>query len=123
VIRVVVDMNLGGSWVGGLSAAGIDAVHWSSVGHPTAPDAEIFAWAALNDRVILTCDLDFTDILASSGANKPSVLVLRVRDVTALSMGRAVANVLLRQEDALKQGALIMLDAARSRLRVLPLKR
>jgi predicted nuclease of predicted toxin-antitoxin system len=85
VIRVVVDMNLGGSWVGVLSAAGIDAVHWSSVGHPTAPDAEIFAWAAI--------------------------------------MGRELANVLFRHQDALKRGALIMLDAARSRLRVLPLKR
>ena len=92
------------SWVRVLSAAGIDAVHWSSVGHPTAPDAEIFAWAAQNDRVILTCDLDFTDILAASGANKPSVLVLRARDVTALSLGRELATVLLRHEDALKQG-------------------
>jgi len=122
LIRVVVDMNLGPAWVAALTAAGIDAVHWSSVGAPNAPDTVIFEWAARNDRIVITCDLDFSQILAASRATRPSVLILRAQDVTAGSMGRTVASALLQHADALTDGALIMLDANRSRLRMLPVR-
>ena len=69
MIRVVIDMNLGPPWVDTLSRGGVDAVHWSTVGAMTAPDAVIFAWAAESDRIILTCDLDFPRILALGGAS------------------------------------------------------
>lgn len=123
MIRVIIDMNLGPAWVGALRDAGIDAVHWSSVGSLKAPDVEIFEWAARHERVVLTCDLDFSDILAASGANQPSVVVLRARDVTASIMAPRVALALHQNADTIKRGALVILDATRSRVRVLPLRR
>lgn len=123
MIRVVIDMNLGPPWIDTLSRAGIDAVHWSNVGAMTAPDAVIFAWATANDRIILTCDLDFPQILALGGAGRPSVVVLRAQDVSAAAMGKHVLAALKQNEDALQQGALVMVDAMRHRLRVLPLQR
>lgn len=122
MIRVVLDMNLGPRWVTALSAEGIDALHWSSVGRLDADDGVIFAWAGAEDRIILTCDLDFTQILAVSGAGKPSVVILRAPDVTAAAMARSVAGVLRTHEITLKQGALIIIDAARSRVRILPIR-
>jgi len=122
VIRAVIDMNLGPAWIEALASAGIDAVHCSAVGALNAPDAVIFAWAANHDRVVITCDLDFSQILATSGARKPSVVVIRARNVVAAVLARHVASVLLQNEDLVKQGALIMLDATRHRLRVLPLR-
>ena len=115
-------MNLGPAWIEALASAGIDAVHCSAVGALNAPDAVIFAWAANHDRVVITCDLDFSQILATSGARKPSVVVIRARNVVAAVLARHVASVLLQNEDLVKQGALIMLDATRHRLRVLPLR-
>jgi predicted nuclease of predicted toxin-antitoxin system len=123
VIRVVIDMNLGPPWVDALSRGGVDAVHWSTVGAMTAPDAVIFAWAAANNRIILTCDLDFPQILALGGAGRPSVVVLRAQDPSASVMGKHVLTALKQNEDALQQGALVMVDATRNRVRILPLQR
>lgn len=123
MIRVVIDMNLGPPWVDTLSRGGVDAVHWSTVGAMTAPDAVIFAWAAECDRIILTCDLDFPQILALGGAGRPSVVVLRAQDASAAAMGNHVLTALKQNEDALQQGALIMVDAMRNRVRILPLQR
>ena len=51
-----------------------------------------------------------------------SVAKFRAPDVTAAAMARSVAGVLRTHEIALKQGALIMIDAARSRVRILPIR-
>jgi uncharacterized protein DUF5615 len=37
-VKVLVDMNLSPLWVEQLSRAGFEAVHWSNVGDPRAPD-------------------------------------------------------------------------------------
>ena len=57
-VILVADMNLSPGWVATLESAGHTAVHWSTVGSPTASDAEIMAWAAGRDAVVLTHDLD-----------------------------------------------------------------
>jgi predicted nuclease of predicted toxin-antitoxin system len=64
-MNLLVDMNLSPRWVEFLQEAGWKAVHWSAVGRAKAPDAEIAAYAAQHDFVILTHDLDFGAILAS----------------------------------------------------------
>ena len=63
-MKLLVDMNLSPHWVPLLVKAGMQARHWSEVGKPDASDLEIFDYAALNDYVILTYDLDFGAILA-----------------------------------------------------------
>lgn len=91
-------------------------------GPANAPDSVIFAWAAENSHIVLTCDLDFSQLLAVSGAAKPSVITLREHDVTVATMGEKVLRVLAENADVLARGALVMLDASRSRVRVLPLR-
>jgi hypothetical protein len=44
----------------------------------TASDAQVVAQAQRNDRIILTQDLDFSDIVALSGAERPSLVILRL---------------------------------------------
>ena len=44
-MKLVVDMNLSPSWSSTLGARGFEAVHWSTIGAPRAPDHEILAWA------------------------------------------------------------------------------
>jgi predicted nuclease of predicted toxin-antitoxin system len=57
-----------------LRERGADAVHLRELGLQTLPDGQILAKAAEEDRVVLTFDLDFGDLLAASGARTPSII-------------------------------------------------
>jgi predicted nuclease of predicted toxin-antitoxin system len=73
-MKLVVDMSLSPALAMMLTSSGHDAVHWSAVGPANAPDDEIMAWAVANDRIIITHDLDFGDLLYASGSTRPSVV-------------------------------------------------
>lgn len=72
--------------------------------------------------VITTHDLDFSAILAAMNGAKPSVVQIRVADMTpAFLVGPVVAG--LRQCAAdLQAGALLTIDIDRQRLRLLPVR-
>lgn len=120
-MKLVVDMNLSPEWVTVLAAAGHDAVHWSAVGNPRATDAEIMAWARRQGRSVFTHDLDFGTILALTQAAGPSVVQVRSQDITPTVISTMVLNALRRFENELTKGAIVVLDEARHRVRLLPL--
>lgn len=121
-MRFVIDMNLSPSWVEIFAGIGIDAYHWSTTGHPNAPDTEIVAWAVLHDCVVFTHDLDFGTILRLTAASKPSVVQIRAEDVRPATMGRYVCAAILQSEADLQQGALLTIDPRRNRITLLPLR-
>jgi len=55
---LLVDMNLSIHWIPLLRAAGHQAVHWSEVGDPRAPDQALMCWAAAHGYTVFTHDLD-----------------------------------------------------------------
>ena len=120
-MKLVIDMNLSPRWVAVLVAAGHDAVHWSTVGAPAAPDENILAWAAGEGRIVFTHDLDFGAILAATGSQSPSVLPVCAEDVSPASLSVSVLAALAQFADELADGALVIIDARRARVRVLPL--
>lgn len=122
-MKLVVDMNLSPDWVTHLAQAGWESVHWSSVGNPRAVDSEIMAWAKENARVVFTHALDFGTILALTQADGPSVIQVRTQDVTPSAIGKLVVNALRQFEEELEKGALIVLDEATVRARILPLEK
>jgi len=65
-----------------LEEVGWKTVHWSHIGWLNAPDQEIFHYAKSHGYVIFTHDLDFGAILAATNADYPSVVQVRVQDVT-----------------------------------------
>ena len=122
-MKVLVDMNLSPRWVGLLNGLGMQAAHWSTVGKANAPDTEIMTYAAANDYVVLTHDLDFSAILAATHGEKPSVVQIRAEDVNPDTIGTQVAAALRQMESELREGALLTVDPTRTRLRLLPLHR
>ena len=68
--RLLVDMNLSTEWIPLLKAAGHEAVHWSEVGDPRAPDPDLRPWASSRGYAVFTHDLDFGTMLALSGADE-----------------------------------------------------
>jgi predicted nuclease of predicted toxin-antitoxin system len=122
-VKFLVDMNLSPRWVGFLSNSGHAAVHWSAIGAPDAPDTEIMAHARANDLCVLTHDLDFGTILALTNWDKPSVVQIRADDTSPESIGDILIRALAQSADEIEQGALLTVEPARMRLRILPFRR
>jgi predicted nuclease of predicted toxin-antitoxin system len=78
-------------------------------------------YAAKHDFVVLTHDLDFGAILAATQGRKPSVVLIRAENTSHAVIGEKVAAALRQAARELESGALLIVDAARSRLRMLPL--
>ncbi|MFO0568947.1 MAG: DUF5615 family PIN-like protein [Polyangiaceae bacterium] len=121
-MKLLVDMNLSPAWVPYLAARGVAAVHWSTVGAPNAPDTEVLGYARDNGLVVFTHDLDFGVLLALTRRAGPSVLQVRTQDVMPEDIGTIVLDSLARFADALSNGALVTVDHAQVRARVLPLR-
>jgi predicted nuclease of predicted toxin-antitoxin system len=120
-VKILIDMNLSPDWVALFHQQGRSAVHWSTVGDPRATDRVIMDWAVANGHVVFTLDLDFGTILALTHATGPSVLQVRAEDVLPDTIGALVLAALRQHETDLASGALVVVDAGRSRVRVLPL--
>jgi predicted nuclease of predicted toxin-antitoxin system len=120
-MKILVDMNLSPEWVPVLKGQGWEAIHWSRVGNPGAPDREILDWAKSNAHIILTHDLDFGAILAATGGKSPSVIQLRFQDVNPHHKKNLVIQVMQQFRQNLQEGALISIDEKRPRVRILPL--
>lgn len=120
-MRFIVDMNLSPRWVGYLREAGLDAEHWSAIGEATATDAVIMQTVQDRTAVVLTNDLDFGAMLASSGAEGPSVIQVRAADLRPKALAPILIETIDQLRSELQSGALVTLESARKRVRVLPL--
>ena len=120
-LRILVDMNLSVEWIPLLEQAGYAAVHWSAIGDPHADDATIMAHAADHNHAVFTHDLDFGTMLAHSHAGKPSVIQVRTQRVLPEHIGPVVLAALKQYEREIASGALVVVEPAKSRVRVLPL--
>ena len=115
-------MNLSLRWVETLERAGIEARHWSAVGDGPASERVVFDWARRHGCVVLTHDLDFSRLLALSGARAASVVLLRTHRLLPEDSAISICNVLRRHAAEIDDGSIIVLDTDRHRVRLLPLK-
>ncbi|MEK6281982.1 MAG: DUF5615 family PIN-like protein [Acidobacteriota bacterium] len=120
-MKILVDMNLSPIWVSAFAKVGIEAVHWSEVGDPRAADAVLMDWARTNNHVVFTHDLDFGTALALTQVSGPSVIQVRTHDVTPAHLLQIIIEIVDQNESTLETGALIVVDEARAKLRILPL--
>ncbi len=120
-MRILVDMNLSPRWVDVLADAGIESIHWSSVGETTASDSFIMAFAKGAGYVVLTHDLDFGSILAATHGDKPSVIQIRSGTLSTAAIGPFVIKTLIQMEAEIDSGALLTIEPPRARIRLLPL--
>ena len=120
-MKVLIDMNLSPEWVQEFELHDIDAVHWSTVGKYDATDSLIMVWARKNEYVIFTHDLDFGTALALTKAKKPSIIQVRTQNVTVLHLKDMLMPALKKYADLLKNGAILVIDEDKQRIRILPL--
>jgi predicted nuclease of predicted toxin-antitoxin system len=120
-MKILIDMNLSPAWVQFLVAKGIEAIHWSAIGEASAPDSRIFDYAAANEFVVFTHDLDFGTLLAARKTRGPSVIQVRTQDVLPSAIGDIVLRAIDAARDHLEAGAIVTVDPARNRIRLLPI--
>jgi predicted nuclease of predicted toxin-antitoxin system len=80
---------------------------------------EILEWAAKNDCVVFTHDLDFGTLLAAYKTSSPSVIQIRTQDVTPDHLLPLLISALTQFKDYITQGALVTIDENKSRVRIL----
>lgn len=120
-MKLLIDMNLSPLWTDFFAAKKVDAIHWSTIGAFNAPDREIMAWAADNNYVVFTHDMDFGTLLAVTQVKCPSVIQIRTQNVLPDAIGEMVVLVLRQFESDLEKGALVTVDEGRARVRILPI--
>lgn len=120
-MKLLIDMNLSPEWVEELQSRGWQASHWSTIGAPDATDRTIMDWAREHDYAVFTHDLDFGAVLAVTRATGPSVIQVRTQDVMPKHLGPLLASILSQHQSVLEKGALLIVDEAKARVRLLPL--
>jgi predicted nuclease of predicted toxin-antitoxin system len=84
-MRFLADMGVSQRVVERLRAVSHDAVHLRDEGLQTLPNGEIFQKGAREQRMVLTFDLDFGEIVAASGGQIVSVILFRLRNTRPIS--------------------------------------
>jgi predicted nuclease of predicted toxin-antitoxin system len=121
-MRFLADMGVSMTVINTLRRAGYEAVHLSELGLQRLPDASIMLKALQEQRVVLTFDLDFTDLLAASGDALPSVVIFRLKNTSPAFVSIRLMTVLSECGDSLRTGAIAIVEDSRIRLRRLPLQ-
>ena len=118
-MRIVVDVNLSNEIVDYLIEQGHDAVYSAAILSRRSPDTDIVAWAAEEERIVLTQDLGIAAIILNLGRQGPSLVTLRLGNVPTQTMIDALASHLADLEEPLSQGALATIDEKGSRAHIL----
>ena len=121
-MRFLADAGISPGTVEFLRRRGHDAVHVRELTMQRADDRLIAERARSERRILLTFDLDFGAILAVGVVDRPSAVIFRLADERADSVNRRLEAVLSDQAEALQSGALILVEDARYRIRMLPIR-
>ena len=120
-MRFLADAGVSPDTVAFLTRLGHDAIHVRALEMHRAQDRELVDYARSEERVIVTFDLDFGDILALGVLDRPSVILLRLSDERPAEVNGRLATVVAEQAAALESGALILVEDVRYRVRKLPI--
>jgi predicted nuclease of predicted toxin-antitoxin system len=122
-VKLLLDANLSPRLVSLLTQAGHDVAHVFDLGMAETDDETILARAHAEERAVVTADTDFVTMLALTGAELPSVVLVRRdtgRRVAALA-SLLVANVAPLDAE-IRKGCIVVVEADRVRVRALPIE-
>jgi predicted nuclease of predicted toxin-antitoxin system len=118
-MRFLLDMNLPRPLADWSRQEGHDAVHLRDLGGAEWTDREIFASAAETNRIVVTFDLDFGEIVGLSPAST-GVLLFRLRLAGQPYLRQRLAVAITEAAAALQDGAIVLVEDARIRIRRVP---
>jgi predicted nuclease of predicted toxin-antitoxin system len=104
-----------------LRSAGHDAEHLHELRLGTLSYSDIFARAVSENRIVVTHDLDFANLPATSSAKVPSVIIFRLQNMRPEKVIPRLPSLLADHSGDLGKGAILSVSELRIRLRPLPL--
>jgi predicted nuclease of predicted toxin-antitoxin system len=99
-LRLLVDAGVGTAVEAWFRSAGHDAAAVRDR-DPRMPDADILAWAVAEQRIVVTMDKDFGELVYRSGQAHAGVLLLRLDDADSAAKVRIVQAVVAGYADQL----------------------
>jgi len=121
-VKFLLDMNLSPVWVGLLTIAEHDAVHWSDIGAPGAHDEILVKHARSQKMVLMTADTDFESVLLQHRWDRPSVVRIRgIGQQLPKTSGRVVLAAIRACREELQAGAVLSVEPALPRATLLQL--
>lgn len=121
-MKFLIDQNRSPRLAELLRNGGHDAVHTLELGLERAPDDELLALAASQERIIVSGDTDFGALLALRDRRSPSVVLFRSRlTFTADDQFALIRDHLDDIAPDLDAGAVVVITDDRIRVRRLPL--
>jgi predicted nuclease of predicted toxin-antitoxin system len=120
-MKFLADMGISPRVVKDLREKDHDAVHLMDEGLNRLPDGEILQKARRENRILLTHDLDFGELLAASGGELPSVIIFRLKDMRAPNVSKHLFSIINQQAEALHKGAVLSVTEQKVRIRRLPI--
>ena len=120
-MRLLADLHIAPRTVQFLRHLGHDVARVSDLAPPTLPDAGIVSLAIRERRVVLTQDLDFSRLVALSGAREPSLISLRLSSSRIEHVNSVLQHALSNLDTIVLDGVIITVEDNRIRVRHLPL--
>ena len=121
-MRFLTDMGVSMRIVEWLRDQGHDVVHLREQGLHRLPNGDIFTKAQAEDRVVVTFDLDFGEIVAMCGPRPQGVVIFRLRNTRTPNVIGRLGTVLQESSAALEEGVVVIVEDARHRVRRFPFK-
>ena len=120
-MKFLADMGISLRTVEWLLQLGHDVVHLRDRGLQKLPDDEILDLARLEQRIILTIDLDFAQLLAVSKQALPSVILFRLGNENYDEINQRLIEVLNNCQQELETGAIVSVNNESFRVKKLPI--
>jgi predicted nuclease of predicted toxin-antitoxin system len=114
-------MGISPGTVSFLRDLGHDAVHLHALGLDRLPDSDILEKAQEEQRVLLTHDLDFGELIAASGAKLPSTIIFRLRVMRPERVNHHLQSIISQHRDSLELGVVVSVTEGQIRVRHLPI--
>ncbi|MDO8587473.1 MAG: DUF5615 family PIN-like protein [Armatimonadota bacterium] len=120
-MRFLADMGISPVTVAWLCREGHDATHLRDEGLRQLPDDLVLEKARAEKRILLTCDLDFGQLVAAGGHDLPSVILFRLSDMRPSNVNARLDIALAEFRQDLLSGSVIVIGEASIRVRRLPI--
>ena len=118
-MKFLLNMNIPRQLGQRLKEAGHPCRHVGDIGLAEASDLAIVEEARRQQEVILTHDLDYGPLIAFSGRSEPSVVIFRLRNVHPDRLFTRLMSSWQDVEQPLHDGAIVVIEDAAVRIRLL----
>lgn len=120
-LRFVADVHISPLTVTTLRLAGYDIVRVPDILPKASPDSVILEFARIENRIILTQDLDFSVLVALGRYVQPSLITLRLSSARPDFVSQRLLSILPELEQPLIEGCAVTIEDNSIRLRRLPI--